>query len=114
MSDSISLFSYIIYENLDEFSQWRLTVSNFRGKEYLSIRKYFLTYEGTWEPTKEGISIELSLVFTYNLLLGLSTLISESEANLAEPHIVEALKISKKQYCEEIINKLKGLNNEPV
>lgn len=114
MTDSINLFSYTISENLQEFSQWRLTVNTFREKDYLSIRKYFLTYEGTWEPTKEGISVELNLVFTHNLLLGLSTLVSEAEADLADPKVVAALAISKQQYCEEIITKLKGLQDGSI
>jgi hypothetical protein len=107
-----TLYSYIIFEDLAEFSQWRITISEFRGKEYFGIRKYFLSYEGTWEPTKEGISTEYTLTFTHNLLLALSNLVSRSELDMADPEVVSIIDNSKKAYCSTIIDNLKSLANE--
>ena len=73
------LFSRVLKESDTEFSQWRLTVSEFRGEQYLSIREYFLDFDGEWQPTKKGISLLLEMEFTSNLLEGLKQLVSEGE-----------------------------------
>ena len=54
---SNDLFSRTIAYNPDKEIQLRLTVNEFRGVQYLHIRKYFLDFEGEWVPTKDGISM---------------------------------------------------------
>ena len=81
MSDSNVLFSRTIKENLDTFSQWRVTINEFRGVQYFGIREYFLSFDGTWEPTKNGISVPLELVFTAELHKALAEIISQSETD---------------------------------
>ncbi len=78
-SDSEILFTHTLKENLDDFSQWRLTVTDFRGEQYLNIREYFLDFDSEWQPTKKGISLLLEMTFTANLLEGLKRLVSEGE-----------------------------------
>jgi len=78
-SDSEVLFTHLLKENLDDFSQWRLTVSEFRGEQYLNIREYFLDFNSQWQPTKKGISVVLEMTFTANLLEGLKRLVSMRE-----------------------------------
>lgn len=73
------MYEKLIYENLEKGFQYRLTVSEFREIEYLHIRKYFLSYEGDWVPTKEGASIPASIQNVYQLLDGLLEICSKAE-----------------------------------
>ena len=73
------MYEKLIYENADKGYQYRLTYNEFRDVEYLHVRKYFLTYEGEYHPSKEGASIPASIQNTYNLLDGLLDICSRSE-----------------------------------
>jgi hypothetical protein len=74
-------YSKIIWQSDAKDFQWRLTVSNFLGNQYLNIRKYFLTFEEDYQPTKEGLSIPLDLNSTFNLAMGLCDILSNAEAD---------------------------------
>lgn len=60
MSDALH-YEKLIYENQDKFYKLYVTVSEFREKYYVNIRKYFQSYEGEFVPSKEGISMEASI-----------------------------------------------------
>ena len=52
----------IHYDEVKEL-QVRLTVSEFRGIEYLSLRKYYLDfYTEDWMPSKEGVTIPIDFI----------------------------------------------------
>lgn len=74
------LYEKLIFENEDKGFQYRLTVSEFREVQYLHLRKYFLSYEGEWLPTKEGASIPATIQNTYALLDGLIEICSKEES----------------------------------
>lgn len=74
-------YEKLIYENMDKGYQYRLTVSEFRDQEYLHVRKYFLTYEGDWIPSREGASIPCTINNTYALLDGLLEVVSKAEGS---------------------------------
>ncbi len=78
MDDNIH-FSRLIEENLEKGFQVRLVVNEFREVLYLQLRKYFLSYEGNWVPSREGISIPASLENIYLLLDGLLEICAEAE-----------------------------------
>lgn len=78
MTDTLE-YSKVFYENDIKDLQWRLTVSFFKGQYYLNIRKYFLTFEEDYQPTKEGMTIPLELSSTYSLISGLLDILSEAE-----------------------------------
>lgn len=78
MSD---VYEKIIFENTDKGFQYRLTVSEFRDVEYLHLRKYFLSYEGDFIPSSEGVSFPASMENIFALLDGLIELVSTEEAN---------------------------------
>jgi hypothetical protein len=78
MSDAL-LYEKLIYENQDKFYQLRLTVNEFREKYYVNVRKYFLSYESEWIPSKEGISMEASINNIASLLEGLLEIVSKEE-----------------------------------
>ena len=73
------LFEKIIYENEPKAYQLRLVLNEFREKEYLHLRKYFLSFDDGYVPTKEGASMEASIQNIYALLDGLLELLSKSE-----------------------------------
>ena len=79
MDDTSPLYQRLIYENTDKFYRLYLTVSEFRDKYYLHIRKYFLSYEGEYIPSKEGISLELGIDNISQLLLGLIEISAQAE-----------------------------------
>ena len=92
MSDELD-FEKLIYENLDKFYQLRLTVSEFKDKYYVHIRKYFQDYEGNFVPSKEGVSMEASINNISSLLEGLLEIVSQEEGR-------ETISKIYKEYCE--------------
>jgi hypothetical protein len=91
-TDSDILYEKLIYENEVKFYQLRLTVSEFRGIQYVNVRKYFLSYEGDYVPSKEGISMEASMTNVLNLLDGLMELCSKEESkDLITKHFGERI-----------------------
>lgn len=79
MNDSEILYSKLIEENLEKGFQVRLTVTEFREVVYIQLRKYFLSYEGEWIPSREGVSIPASLDNVYCLLDGLLDICAKAE-----------------------------------
>jgi hypothetical protein len=77
--ESDSLYEKLIYDNQDKFYQLRLVVNEFRGKQYVHIRKYFMTYEGDYQASREGISMEASINNIFSLLDGLMEICSKEE-----------------------------------
>lgn len=80
MADSTVEYEKVIFENLDKGFQLRVVVNNFRDLEYLHIRKYFLSFDGDFVPTKEGISIPMSIQNVFNLLDALVEVCSKAES----------------------------------
>ena len=80
LMDSDILYEKTIFENLEKGFQYKLTVSEFREVQYLHIRKYFLSYEGDFVPTKEGAAIPATIQNTFALLDGLIEICSAEES----------------------------------
>jgi hypothetical protein len=80
LMDSETLYEKILFENMEKGFQYRLTVNEFREVQYLHIRKYFLSYEGEFVPTKEGAAIPASIQNTFALLDGLVEICSKQES----------------------------------
>jgi len=97
--DENILYSKTIEENMDKGFQVRLAVNDFRDTTYIQLRKYFLSYEGDWVPSREGVSIPASTENIYAILDGLLEICSQAEG-------------------EEIIinyyNKIKDKNEQPM
>jgi len=79
MSDPI--YEKVLLENEEKAFQIRLVVSEFKEVEYLHLRKYFLSYEGIWTPSSEGVSLPLSIRNVFNLLDGLVDICASAESN---------------------------------
>lgn len=68
MADSEILFEKLIYENPDKGEQLKVVINVFRDIEYLHIRKYFLSFDEGYLPSKEGVSMPLTLDNAYKIL----------------------------------------------
>lgn len=90
MADQVH-YEKLIYENKDKFYQLRLTVSEFRDKYYINIRKYFLSYESEWIPSKEGISMEAEMANIQSLLEGLLEITSQEESKALITSVYEKM-----------------------
>ena len=92
--DSNILYERLIEENLEKGFQVRLVVNDFREVTYIQLRKYFLTYEGDWQASREGISIPDSIENIHSLLYGLLDICAKAEGE-------EVIKF----FYEEIVKK---------
>lgn len=86
------VFSRILHEDNEKCFQWRATVSEFRGVQYLGVRKYFLSFEGEWEPTREGATMPLTINGTLRLFLSIAELLSEAELALIDSELQNIIK----------------------
>lgn len=77
--DSEVLYEKLIHENYEKGFQIKLVVNQFKDVIYFHLRKYFLTYEGDWQASREGVSIPAEIDNVYNLLDGLLDVISQAE-----------------------------------
>lgn len=77
--DSNILYDKLVEENMDKGYQIRLVVNEFRDVVYIQLRKYFLSYEGEWVPSREGVSIPASTENIYAMLDGLFDICSKAE-----------------------------------
>ena len=85
-----------IYEKMiqeTEYEQIRLVVSTFRDVEYISLRKYYLDFEGEYMPTKEGVCFPFELTNVSNLFAALVEILSlaESKSEILE-HFEEQIR----------------------
>jgi hypothetical protein len=72
-------YEKLIEENMDKGFQVRLVVNDFRETTYIQLRKYFLSYEGEFVASREGVSIPASTQNIYALLDGLFEICSVAE-----------------------------------
>jgi len=74
------MFERIIHHDTEKHIQIRLTVSTFRGVEYLSLRKYYLDFHEEWKPTPDGISMPITIENSKELFIGLTEILSLAES----------------------------------
>ena len=89
--DSNIQYNKLIEENLEKGYQVRLVVNDFRETTYIQLRKYFLSYEGEWIPSREGVSIPASTENIYAMLDGLFDICSKAEGEDIIRHYAEKL-----------------------
>lgn len=85
-------FNKVIDENMDKGFQVRLVVNDFRDTTYIQLRKYFLSYEGEWVPSREGVSIPATTENIYGLLDGLFEICSVAEGTEIIEHYYNKVK----------------------
>jgi hypothetical protein len=74
------VFEKLISENIDKHYQVMLTVNEFKGEHYLGLRKYFLSFDEGFIPSREGISMKYEIDSSFRLLEGLLEIIPVEEA----------------------------------
>lgn len=79
MESESPLYEKLVYENEAKGYQLKLVVNEFRGVQYVHLRKYFLSYEGEYIPSREGVSMEASMDNILSLLDGLIEICSYEE-----------------------------------
>ena len=86
------MYERIIHYNEEKEIQVRLTVSTFRGIEYLHLRKYYLAFDEEWMPSSEGIAIEIDFDNSRELFAGLVEILSLAESkDILEEHFKDFL-----------------------
>ena len=90
--DAPEVHEKIVSENDEGTEQVRLTVNEFRGTEYLHLRKYYLDFEGDFKPSKDGVALRLDFNNSKLLFEGLVEILSLAEAkNILESHFKDIL-----------------------
>lgn len=77
--DDALLYEKVISENAEKGTQLKLVLSTFRDVEYVHFRKYYMSYDSGYLPTKEGISFPANIPSIYALLDGLIELCANAE-----------------------------------
>lgn len=91
MSDE-QIYSRLIHFDETKSIQTRLSVSEFRGVEYLSLRKWYLDFDEEWKPSNEGINMPLDLNNSKELFAGLLEILSLAESkDLIVEHFKELI-----------------------
>lgn len=74
------IYERVIHYDEAKEIQVRLTISSFRGIEYLHLRKYYLSFDEEWCPTPEGIAMPLDFNNSRELFAGLVEILSLAES----------------------------------
>ena len=86
------IYEKVIHYDEQKEIQVRLTVSSFRGVEYLHLRKYYLDFEEEWKPTPEGIAMPLDFNNSRELFSGLVEILSLAESKeIIEEHFQDLI-----------------------
>jgi len=89
---SPELYERVIHHDEERQLQVRLTVSTFRGIEYIHLRKYFLSFEEEWCPTPDGIAFPMDFTNTRELFSGLVEILSLAESKqIIEEHFSDLI-----------------------
>lgn len=73
-------YEKVIHYDEAKETQVRLVVNEFRGVEYLHVRKYFLDFEEEWRAGREGVAMPLDLSISRELFAGLIEILSLAES----------------------------------
>lgn len=86
------VFEKVLFEHPDKGYQIRLVLNEFRDVEYLHLRKYFMSFDEGFIPTKEGVSIPVSIQSVHTLLDGLIEIVAKVESlDSIQSHLAEKI-----------------------
>jgi len=86
------LYERVIHYDTEREIQVRLAIKEFRGIEYLHLRKYYLSFDEEWCPSSEGISMPLDFNNSRELFSGLVEILSLAESKeIIEEHFLDLL-----------------------
>jgi hypothetical protein len=73
------IMSEIISEDENGLEQIRLTVNEFRGQQYLHLRRYYLDFDEVWLPTNKGVAIPMTVQNIANIFNALTKMLAQSD-----------------------------------
>ena len=79
MSEELEVYERTIWQDEPGFNQVKVVVNNFRGKEYLHIRKYYLDFDGEFQASNQGLAIPLEVESTIELFKAVAEILSLAE-----------------------------------
>lgn len=79
MIEGQDLIHVELFELPEKGIKYFFSISEFREKHYLSIRQWYLDYEGDYKPTKNGFNMEYTLESVSALFAALTELLSKAE-----------------------------------
>jgi len=88
------MYERVIHYDEEKQLQIRLTVSSFRGVEYLHLRKYYMDFNEEWKATPEGVAMQLDFNNSRELFAGLVEILS----------LAESKEILEEQFKEQLDN----------
>ena len=92
VDEAPEVYQKVISQSKDGAEQIKLTINEFRGVEYLHIRKYYLDFEGDFKPSDKGVHMVLNFENSRSLFEGLVEIISLAEAKeILETHFKDIL-----------------------
>ena len=92
LHEAPEIYEKVIHYDEQKEIQVRLTVSSFRGVEYLHLRKYYLDFDEDWKPSPEGIAMPLDLNNSRELFSGLVEILSLAESKeIIEEHFQDLI-----------------------
>ena len=74
------LAEFIVCEVPGKDIQWRLTLNEFREVEYLHLRKYYLSFDEGYVPSRDGACFPATLDNVARLLDALLSLLTTEES----------------------------------
>ena len=87
------VYEKVIHYDEEKHVQVRLAIKEFRGIEYLHLRKYYLDFNEEWKPSSEGIAMQLDFNNSRNLFVGLVEILSLAESReIIEEHFADLIK----------------------
>ena len=87
------IYEKLIHYDEDKHIEVRLSIKEFRGIEYLHLRKYYQDFNEEWKPSNEGVSMPLDFDNSRNLFIGLTEILSLAESKeVIEEHFSDLLK----------------------
>lgn len=79
ISEVDDLITFIIGENVEKMTQYRLSVSKFYNTHYFSIREWYVDFEGNYSPSNNGLTIPYTLHTSSAFYNALTALLSNAE-----------------------------------
>lgn len=75
------MYEKLIYEDELKGIQLKLVLDTFKDIEYLHIRKYYMSYDSGYVPSKEGVSIPANIDSIRSLLEALIDICAKAEVH---------------------------------
>lgn len=97
LTEHTDLLDFVLFERPDKGLQYRLSITEFRGVNYLSIREWYADYEGNFAASTNGVTIPYELAVCSSLLSTLVSLLSKAEVTAQVLVELDSLKLTQLQ-----------------